>query len=339
MPPETPGSTPAQGPTLDDAASAFSAFLDPSEGTQGPETGASPDPSEAEAFQGSGEDPDTGEPTEAETTQETGAEEGEPADTSQEEPGESQPQTTPLYTVKVDGKDEQVTLGEALKGYSRTRDYTLKTAALAEEKRSFTGERSALLAERQQYSALLPALISQLQGEMGPEPDWDAMYRANPLDYVRQKDLWREKQDRIAAAQYEISRLQQVNQSETEATRQKLMKEGREYLQKAHPAWRDPKAWEADRAKLVSYGRKVGYTDQEIGNALDPRSILIMDKARRYDELMANKPRPNVVPRGPRVSPAGQPGVQQSESHRARQRLAKSGSLDDAAAVFRGLLG
>lgn|SRR5262245_7985030 len=331
----SPATRPAQGPTLEDAAQAFAGLLEPEPGTPAaPDGQPSPDPSEAEAFEGSDADAQGVDAP----ADETAGEEAPAGDG--EEPAEPQPSTTALYTVRVNGKQEQVTLDEALKGYSRTRDYHAKTQSLAEDRRSFDGERAQLLAERQQYAALLPALVKQLQGD-GTEPDWDALYKANPLEYVRQKDLWREKQDRIAAANYEHQRLQEVQRSETEATRLELMKKGREYLQQKNPAWRDAKTWEADRAKLVSYGRTAGYTDQEIGNALDPRAILIMDKARRYDELMANKPRPN-VPRGvPRVAPAGPAGtsVQQSESMRARQRLAKSGKLEDAAAVFMGLLG
>jgi len=323
---------------LVDAAAAFEGLLDAEQAKPASdETQPSPDPAQAEAFQGSDEDQAQGE--EATADGETGGEEAE-TPTEQEEPAEQQVSTAPVYTVRVNGKPHQVSLDEALKGYSRTADYNAKTMSLAEARKAFEQERAQLLAERQQYAALLPALVTQIQGDMGPEPDWDALYKANPLDYVRQKDLWRERQDRIAAAQYEQQRLQQTQLSETEATRQELMKKGREYLQQRVPAWNKAEIWEADRAKLVNYARSANYTDQEIANALDPRAILMMDKARRYDELMGQKPKP-VLGKGPRPAPAGAApsGVQQSETLRARNRLAKTGRIEDAAAVFRGLLG
>lgn len=40
----------------------------------------------------------------------------------------------PRYTVKVNGREEQVTLEEALAGYSRNQDYTKKNQALAAER-------------------------------------------------------------------------------------------------------------------------------------------------------------------------------------------------------------
>ena len=336
----TPSPSQGQGPTLEDAAAAFENFLDVSPDTTPAENNAqpSPDPAQAEAFQGTEAEEQTQGDEPSVDPGETSADDEAP--TEQEEPGEQVQSTAPVYTVRVNGKPHQVTIDEALKGYSRTADYNAKTQSLAEARRSFEQERAQLLAERQQYAALLPVLTTQIQGEMGPEPNWDELYKANPLDYVRQKDLWRERQDRIAAAQYEQQRLQQINQSETEATRLELMKKGREYLQKKNPAWTKAETWEADRAKLVNYARSADYSDQEIGNALDPRSILIMDKARRWDELMANKPKP-VLSKGPRPASAGvaSTGVQQSDSLRARNRLAKTGRIEDAAAVFRGLLG
>jgi hypothetical protein len=47
--------------------------------------------------------------------------------------GESEEQEQPqVFTVKVDGKEVEVTLDELQKGYSRTQDYTRKTQQIAE---------------------------------------------------------------------------------------------------------------------------------------------------------------------------------------------------------------
>lgn len=56
----------------------------------------------------------------------------EPA-TQTEEPAEEPEQT---YIVKVDGKEEEVTLNQLLEGYMRQSDYTRKTQQLADERRN-----------------------------------------------------------------------------------------------------------------------------------------------------------------------------------------------------------
>jgi hypothetical protein len=90
----------------------------------------------------------------------------------------------------------------------------------------------------------------------------------------------------------------------------------------------------------VQYLRTTGgYSAEEISQAYDPRAVVLADKARRWDELMANKPKP-VAKAGPKVAAAG-PAVPAGVTARlnsAQQRLAKSGRMQDAARVFEQLL-
>ena len=60
------------------------------------------------------------------------------------------------YTVKVDGKDVEVTLDELRSGYSRQADYTRKSQVLAEQRQKADEELAATQQERQRY-------ISQLE--------------------------------------------------------------------------------------------------------------------------------------------------------------------------------
>jgi len=62
---------------------------------------------------------------------------------------EEQPQ---VYTVKVDGKEIEVTLDELQKGYSRTQDYTRKTQQVAETRKQ----------SRQRLKRFVPSVNSTL---------------------------------------------------------------------------------------------------------------------------------------------------------------------------------
>ena len=67
---------------------------------------------------------------------------GEETDTEQsEENEESEEEEKPqVFTVKVDGKEVEVTLDELQKGYSRTQDYTRKTQQIAEVRKQTEAE-------------------------------------------------------------------------------------------------------------------------------------------------------------------------------------------------------
>ena len=117
-----------------------------------------------------------------------------------EEPGD-------LYTVKIDGDEQQVTLEELQNGYSRQQDYTRKTQELANQRKDIESQQAELRQKDDIYKDLLPKLEANLKAELGEEPDWKAIYDEDPIAYVREKDVWNEKQKRLEAAQAEQQRI------------------------------------------------------------------------------------------------------------------------------------
>lgn len=287
----------------------------------------------AEAFVGESEGDETAAADDADA-----APEGE-ATAEDEDTGEESPEVQ-FVTVKIDGKTEQIPLEEAIKGYQRQADYSRKTAALAEERRSFDQDRQAVIQERTQYAHLLTALQQQLQAQQPQEPDWQKLYDSDPFEYVRQKDLYRDRQERLAAASYESQRLQALQVQEQQAQLAALVNENRQKLVEAVPAWKDAKRWESDRPKILEYGQRLGFTPEELGQTYDHRAVVALWKAMQYDSLVANRPQP-VANKGPKSAPAGSASSAPkatSEITKAKQRLAKTGNVRDAASLFESFL-
>jgi hypothetical protein len=331
----TPNSdTPAQGPRLEDAARVFEGLLDREDGTQEP---AEPDAKEVPA------DDTEGESVAAEAApEETPADEAETGEDEAAEPDDAEeaPAEDSLVTVRVDGKTEQIPLKEALKGYQRHRDYTLKSMELANERQQFAAQVQATREERETYATMLGALREQLEGAKETEPDWNDVWAKDPIGYARKRDEWRDKQDKLAAANFELQRLQVIRQQEQAQSQKKAVETGRQRMMDLIPAWKDQTTWDSDRQKIVEYAQKVaGYSPEEISQAYDPRAVVLLHKARLYDELLANRPKP-VASRGPRVASAGPaaPSGTSARLNAAQQRLAKSGRIADAAKVFEQLI-
>lgn len=287
---------------------------------------------QAEALQGESEGDET-----ADVSEEVeAAPESEAA--ADEDDSESAEPEAQLVTVVVDGKAQQIPLEEAVKGYQRQADYSRKTAALAEDRRSFESDRQSVTQERAQYAQLLGALQAQLQSLQTQEPDWQKLYDSNPVEWVRQREVWRDVQEKRAAAQFESQRLQALQQRENQSKLADVVQENRQKLLDAVPQWKDSAKWEADRPKILNYGKKLGFTDEELTQTYDHRAVVALWKAMQYDSLTANKPRP-VVNGGPKSAPAGSSATApkgQTEVNRAKQRLAKTGKVADAAVLFEG---
>jgi hypothetical protein len=329
--------TATQATGIAGAAQAFESLLagEPDTGTIQDTAAPSQAPAEeAEAFVGETEGDETATVSdEAEVAPES------EAAADEEGAEEAQPEVQ-LVTVTVNGKTEQIPLEEAVKGYQRQADYSRKTAALSEERKAFEAERQSVTTERAQYAQLLTALQQQLQALQPQEPDWQKLYDENPLEYVRQRDVWRETAEKRQAIAFEQQRLQAVQAQEQQQALAKLVQENRAKLTEAVPAWKDAKKWEADRPKLLEYGQKLGFTAEELGQTYDSRAVVALYKAMQYDALMANRPQPT-APKGPKTAPAGSAASAPkaaNEVTKAKQRLAKTGKIGDAASLFEAFL-
>jgi hypothetical protein len=233
-----------------------------------------------------------------------------------------------------------VTLDELQKGYSRTQDYTRKTQQIAEVRKQVEQETQAVRAEREQYAQLLGALQAQLQSSE-PQVDLERLYHEDPIEWVRQKEVMRERQEKLGAIQSEQQRLFQVSQYEQQRAMEAQLASQQEALLAALPDWKDPKKAKAEKALVIESAKAAGFTDEDLKNVYDHRLVLLLRKAAMFDQMVSKRQgiKP-VVNNGPRTAKPGAAGrvSTTTESTRAKQRLAKTGRIDDAASAIELLL-
>lgn len=334
----TTSDTPSTGGIgLSEAATQFEALLSGTPGKQTPEPEAaeeSPaDEDQAEALEASSED---------ETPADDAGTEDDEAAANDEEADDTPDPMDQLVTVKIDGKEEQIPLKEAIAGYQRQADYSRKTAHVAELRKQVEQHAQQVMAERAQYAQLLGALQEQLQQSVQQEPDWEKLYAEDPLEYVRQKDLHREQAERLQAAAAEQQRVMTLMQHQNVQQIRQMVQEGRSTLQEKFPAWKNPERWEKDRVAIREYAvSKLGFTEEQVSQVYMPAAVEAVYKAMKYDQLMSKRPAPQPQ-NGPRPlragTPQAAPGRRTSEITKAKQRLAQTGSVRDAAKIFEGLI-
>jgi hypothetical protein len=321
-----------QAMNMVDATNAISAMLAPEEGQAQVDETQPVEESEEDTETAASEEDEPGveDAPEEETSEEQSEEE--------EEPEEQEQQQT--FTVKVDGKEVSVTLDELQKGYSRTQDYTRKTQQIAEVRKQVEQETQAVRAEREQYAQLLGALQAQLQSSE-PQVDLDRLYNEDPIEWVRQKEVMRERQEKMAAIQSEQQRLAQVSQYEQQRAMEAQLASQQEALLAALPEWKDPKKAKAEKALVVESAKAAGFTDEDLKSVYDHRLVLLLRKAALFDQMVSKRQgiKP-VVNNGPRPAKPGAAGrvSTTTESTRAKQRLAKTGRIDDAVSAIELLL-
>jgi hypothetical protein len=321
-----------QAMNMVDATSAISAMLAPEKGQAELDETQPAEESEEETEAAASEEDDSGveDAPDEESSEEQSEEEEEPEE-------QEQPQT---FTVKVDGKEVSVTLDELQKGYSRTQDYTRKTQQIAEVRKQVEQETHAVRAEREQYAQLLGALQAQLQSSE-PQVDLERLYHEDPIEWVRQKEVMRERQEKLGAIQSEQQRLSQVAQYEQQRAMEAQLASQQEALLAALPDWKDPKKAKAEKALVIESAKAAGFSDEDLKSVYDHRLVLLLRKAALFDQMVSKRQgiKP-VVNNGPRPAKPGAAGrvSTTTESVRAKQRLAKTGRIDDAASAIELLL-
>ena len=267
------------------------------------------------------------------------AEEDEPHEDQVEEEESEQPQ---LYTIKVDGEEQEVTLEELQNGYSRQRDYTRKTQELAQQRKAIEAKYQEVSQKDAIYSQLLPKMEATLKGELQNEPDWSALYEADPIAYVREKDIWNEKKQKLQAVQAESQRLQQESQVEQQKKLQQFVEYGNQQLLEQIPEWQDNEMASKEKMAIRDYGVNVlGYTPQEMDSVYDYRVLLGLRNAwLQHKTQQATKVKPTEKKAAARTARPGTSNVPKTTTpvKRARQKLAKTGKVQDAAKLFEQII-
>jgi hypothetical protein len=271
--------------------------------------------------------------------QDADSEDDDEADESDEDVDEDEAEDEQQFTVKVDGKDVAVSLDELQKGYSRTEDYTRKTQALAQERKTAQAELEQVRTERAQYAQLLGALQEQLQQSQQPL-DMDRLREEDPIEWVRQREMQRENNEKMLAIQSEQQRVNQAEQVVKQQQMQAFLQSQKEQLLTVVPQLSDPKFAQAEKGRWIEAGKSIGFSEQELNGINDHRVLLALKTIADYNGMVAKRKQVSSdKPKAKTVRPGVAPRKNQSSAvKQAQQRLARSGNAKDAASLLENFL-
>jgi hypothetical protein len=337
--------------SVEEAGEAFLKMINPppedteeSEETQASEEVSEdePEPSESRVIDGSEEE-----------TEDDAEEENDSEESLEEEEAEDESETETVYTVKVDGKDVEVTEDELLKGYSRQADYTKKTQELAEYRRQMDGAMQQAQQEiqqtqqaRAQYVDAVEAAISSNYAHLQQfqNVDWERLKTEDREEYLTKRDDYRQAQEQIAELQNQHKVATEQQQSEMAEQHKRMWMEEHQKMSQILPEWRDEEKRMAISRAIGEYAAGQGYTKEELDTLVDHRSILMLMKAKAYDDVRGKQQtvRSKKVRNKPKV--VRSKAKQDKAPSRVRKRTAKLGRLretghvDDAADLIFDML-
>ena len=297
------------------------------------------------------EEEESTEETQAESLEEESEEEAEESDEGEEEESEESDDEDEeeLYTVTINGTEEEVTLDELTKGYSRQSAYTRKTQKLAEDFKNLTEletqwkqEMGATQQERAQYANALENVINASLKNLNKfDVDWDDLRQNDREEYLLKRDEYREAQDNIQQQQREYQAVQQKQQQEMAQQFQQAKQEEFHKLVDKLPDWGDDTKRGELGNSVREYALSQGYSSEEINSLVDHRSVLVLLKAKQFDDLNKSDVKSKKLKNKPKVVRSGK-GKEKGEDSKTKRaakmkRLRSSGHVDDAASILEDL--
>lgn len=317
--------------TLHEAASVFEGLLSEEENGESTETQNEDDdqPEQVESEEGSEE---SDEPEEVEGDEDEDAEEVE---------DEPSPKPRTIKIKNADGSDGEVDEVEAGKGYMRTADYTRKTQAHAEVVKKFNNEElPAVRAERQKLVERLTKVEETYKALLPSEPDWDRLRAEQPEEFANTWAAWQQYQSRLESISKEKAEAQQKIDEDNMRQISDFVKAERERLIEAVPSWKDETIAKKEKADMVEFALKSGFTEEQLKPLVDHKVLVLLRKAMLFDRAQSAKPAvQQKINRVKTATPGpARKAAKASESTRALQRLAKTGKREDVQAAFEKML-
>jgi hypothetical protein len=292
--------------------------------------------SDTEEVETEASDEDT---TEVETDEEAepdeaDADEADEEDAAEDEAEDDETDEPDLITVTVDGTEKAVTLDELKRGYSGQAKIQQDLASNAQTRKQLEAAATALM---DQQNAILRMHQEVQQQGFRPQPQMPdpKLIDDNPQEYMRQRANF---ENEVAAYQQEQAQLAQLKQrQEAYAQQQKAqhVAKGFETLKARIPELADEKAAPQYAKKMMEAGTQYQFTPEELSEIDDPRALEVLNDAMKWRQLKAKQATSKAPPKPSRnVKAKAAAKAAPTEALKARQRMRKSGSVDDVAAFL-----
>ena len=269
--------------------------------------------------------------------------EDEPETTEEEDESEEvEVEERKTYRVKASGEEKDVTLDELVSGYQKATDYTQKSQTLAEERKKVEAHAQEIqnaMRTREQYAQKLSQVEQYLVNSQDPSENLEELKENDPIQYAikvaeqteanKKINAIRQEKQKVAQEQhhYQLQQQNQVVQNEAKMLSEKVKE------------FSDPKKAEQIKNDIRSFGKSVGFSDQELSQVYDHRHVMILQKAMEYDKLQKANPGVNKkLKSAPKMASKTKKVTNTDVYTKQKKRLKSSGKLTDAVDVFKNFI-
>lgn len=237
------------------------------------------------------------------------------------------------FRVMVDGEEEEITLREAIDGGIRTKTFHKRLNQLDSVRKELSAHAAKIVEDRQKHDAMLAEAEEILTGLLPQEPDWDKLFQEDPK-------AARELQKQYDSYKGKITEIREKRLKAQKDQAEQYAREQAEYAKNEFPKfaafakWRNKEDMQKDINSMRRSALSAGFSEEEVAQVLDHRMLVVLLKASKYDRMMAARPKAVKTSKTPVNPGAGSKGTARRGIIGAQKKLARTGSVEDAADVF-----
>lgn len=246
-----------------------------------------------------------------------------------------------LYTVKVDGVEEEWTLDQlkrSASGQGKIQKNMQETARLRKEVEQNYAQ---LEAERAQIQQALQTVQNQFASQELKKPSMELL-ETDPIGYQVEKAKYDEQLEQRQILAQEQQRQALAQEAQTKQAMSVYVAEQAKLLTEKIPEFGKPETANKLKTDLVQAGQAYGFSADEIGAIVDARTVQVLHDANKWRQLQASKG--SVENKVQKARPIVKSGAKQvgtigraKKAQEASSRFKKTGSVADATlAILQG---
>ena len=196
-----------------------------------------------------------------------------------------------MVNLKINGKNEQVNLKEAISGTQYHKANEEKARVLADERKSFESEREQVAGAFKQQMQHIQGLGQMLEQKLMAEYqnlDWDRLRLTDPAEWAAKQTEFQQRQAELQQAGHMLGQQMQEQQvasdKQLQEERAQILQQERSVMLESIPEWSDEDRMKGDLEAITSYARSIGFPEEELADVVYNRHLQVLRKAMLYDQ-------------------------------------------------------
>jgi hypothetical protein len=241
------------------------------------------------------------------------------------------------FSVKVDGKDVDVSLSDLKQSYSGQTYIQNGMKQAAQQRKQAEEAFNSLNQQRAQLDQYVQQ-ISQNGLVAKPVSPSRELFTNDPLGYLDADLEYRENLELYQADQNQLQHNRNAVQKAQAEANQANLQNQQEELKRLIPDFADAKKATKLKNSLIEHGKKRNFTEAELGSVVDARTMHVLHESMLWRQSLEGKS--DVKAKLKKARPLMKSGVKKTgESaknveQKLMSKLKKSGSVQDAAALL-----